>query len=200
MEEQIKKAVRFVRMSYLVFWRVPVVFVLVGETTALWEAAYADDVRTTYYAETLSILLAAACVPLSLKLFAWVLYRRIDRAGIARALQLYVFWSGIRLVLLALPLMAGFLTYYGMLSTTGLLCALIALTASLFCLPGEERLRRELHIEREEGGFLAGAISRGRWCASGRWSRKTSTCSTAWRTTRRRGTCPTSPCPIRAMY
>lgn len=115
--------------------------------------AYADDVRTTYYAETLSILLAAACVPLSLKLFAWVLYRRIDRAGIARALQLYVFWSGIRLVLLALPLMAGFLTYYGMLSTTGLLCALIALTASLFCLPGEERLRRELHIEREEGGL-----------------------------------------------
>ena len=40
-----------------------------------------------------------------------------------------------------------------MLSTTGLLCALIALTASLFCLPGEERLRRELHIEREEGGL-----------------------------------------------
>ena len=153
MEEQIKKAVRFVRMSYLRFWMVPVVFVLVGETTDSWVGAYADDVRTTYYAETLSILLAAACVPLSLKLFAWVLYRRIDRAGIARALQLYVFWSGIRLVLLALPLMAGFLTYYGMLSTTGLLCALIALTASLFCLPGEERLRRELHIEREEGGL-----------------------------------------------
>ena len=104
MEEQIKKAVRFVRMSYLLFWMVPVVFVLVGETTDSWVGAYADDVRTTYYAETLSILLAAACVPLSLKLFAWVLYRRIDRAGIARALQLYVFWSGIRLVLLALPL------------------------------------------------------------------------------------------------
>ena len=95
MEEQIKKAVRFVRMSYLLFWMVPVVFVLVGETTDSWVGAYADDVRTTYYAETLSILLAAACVPLSLKLFAWVLYRRIDRAGIARALQLYVFWSGI---------------------------------------------------------------------------------------------------------
>ena len=58
---------------------------------------------------------------------------------------------GIRLVLLLLPLLAGFLTYYVMLSTTGLLCALIALTASLFCLPGEERLRRELHIEREGG-------------------------------------------------
>ena len=53
------------------------------------------------------------------------------------------------MVLLALPVIAGFLTYYAMLSTTGLLCGLIALTASLFCLPGEERLRRELHIERD---------------------------------------------------
>lgn len=149
MEEKIKKAIRFLRTSYVIFWIVPVVFVLVGETSDGWVGAYADDVRTTYYAETLSILLTAACVPLSLKLFAWVLYRRIDRVGIAYALQLYVFWSGMRLVLLALPLLAGFLTYYGMLSTTGLLCALIALTASLFCLPGEERLRRELHIERE---------------------------------------------------
>ena len=151
MEEKIKKAVRFLRTSYVIFWIVPAVFVLVGETSDNWVGMYAGDVRTTYYAEVLSILLTAVCVPLSLKLFAWVLYRLIDHAGIARALQLYVFWSGMRLVLLALPLMAGFLTYYAMLSTTGLLCALIALTASLFCFPGEERLRRELHIEREGG-------------------------------------------------
>ncbi len=151
MEEKIKQAVRFLRISYVIFWIVSLVFVLVGETSDGWVGSYADEVRTVYYAEALSILLTVVCVPLSLKLFAWVLYRRIDCASIARALQLYVFWSGMRLVLLALPLMAGFLTYYAMLSTTGLLCALIALTASLFCFPGEERLRRELHIEREGG-------------------------------------------------
>lgn len=151
MEEKIKKAVRFLRMSYVIFWIVPVVFMLVGEMSDDWMGEYADNVRVMYYAETLSILLTAICIPLSLKLFAWVLYRRIDRASITSALQLYVFWSGIRLVLLLLPLLAGFLTYYVMQSTTGLLCALIALTASLFCLPGEERLRRELHIEREGG-------------------------------------------------
>ena len=38
-----------------------------------------------------------------------------------------------------------------MLSSTGALCALIGLTASLFCLPGEGRLRKELHINQEEG-------------------------------------------------
>ena len=60
------------------------------------------------------------------------------------------FFSGARLALLALPVLGGFLTYYMVLSNTGVLCALIALTASLFCLPGEERLRKELHINKEE--------------------------------------------------
>lgn len=150
MDELIKKAVRFLRAFYIGFWLLPVLIVVAGETFDSWVGEYAGDVRATYFAETLCILLAAVCVPMSLKLFAWVLRRKIDTAGMGRALQLYVFWSGLRMVLLALPVLAGFFTYYGMLSTTGLLCGLIALTASLFCLPGEECMRRELHIENGE--------------------------------------------------
>ena len=69
--------------------------------------------------------------------------------AITDALRLYVLWSGVRLALLAVPVLAGFLTYYMILSNKGVLCALIALTASLFCLPGENRLRKELHIDKE---------------------------------------------------
>ncbi|EJW91995.1 hypothetical protein, membrane [gut metagenome] len=65
------------------------------------------------------------------------------------ALRLYVRWYAVRLFLLALPVGFGFLSYYMLMSSKGVLCALIGLTASLFCLPGEERLRRELHIEKE---------------------------------------------------
>ena len=39
-----------------------------------------------------------------------------------------------------------------MLSTTGILCALIALTASLFCVPSEKRMRQELFIQQEKSG------------------------------------------------
>ena len=151
MEERIKRIVMYLKALYAFCWAVPLLVGIATEMDIPWVGAFAGDVRAAYGVETLVILLTVLCVPLALKLFAWVLYRRIDCASIARALQLYVFWSGMRLVLLALPLMAGFLTYYAMLSTTGLLCALIALTASLFCFPGEERLRRELHIEREGG-------------------------------------------------
>lgn len=151
MDELIKKAVRFLRLMYVVFWALPVATILAGEWGTDWVGMYADDVRVGYLAETVCILLVAVCVPVSMKVFAWILHRKIDRAGMERALQLYVFWSGLRLILLVLPLLAGFLTYYAVMSTTGLLCGLIALTASLFCWPGGERLRRELNIDRDGG-------------------------------------------------
>ena len=132
------------------FWMLPLLIVLLGETEGGWVGMYAGDVRATYLAETITILLAASCVPVSLKLFSWVLIRKMDVVTLPEALRLYALWSGVRLALLAMPVLAGFFTYYMMWSGTGVLCALIGLTASLFCLPGEERLRKELHIDKEE--------------------------------------------------
>ena len=149
MEEQIRRTVSGIRMTYVCFWLVPIIFIIYGECGGSLVGLYVEDTRMAYYAETLSILITAVCVPVSLKLFAWVLVKKIDKAGIADALRLYTTWSLIRLVLLALPVWIGGVTYYLTLSSTGALCAAIALTASLFCLPGEERLRRELHIDKD---------------------------------------------------
>ena len=102
-----------------------------------------------YGVETLVILLTVLCVPLALKLFAWVLARRIDAVGIDRALRLYVVWSTVRVLLLFLPALGGFLGYCLLLSNKCLLCGLIALVAMLFCVPGQKRLRSELHIDKE---------------------------------------------------
>lgn len=149
MEEQIKKTAARVRTTFAYFWMLPILLVLLGETGGEWVGMYAGDVRATYMAETITILLAASCVPVSLKLFSWVLIRKIDVVTLPEALRLYALWSGVRLALLAIPVLAGFFTYY-IVSSTGVLCALIGLTASLFCLPGEGRLRKELHINKEE--------------------------------------------------
>ena len=150
MEEQIKKTAVRVRTTFAYFWILPILLVLLGEYGGGWVGMYAGNVRATYMAETMTILLTASCVPVSLKLFSWILTRKIDVVTLPEALRLYALWSGVRLALLAIPVLAGFLTYYVMLSSTGVLCALIGLTASLFCLPGEGRLRKELHIDKEE--------------------------------------------------
>lgn len=150
MEEQIKKTAARVRTTFAYFWLLPILLVILGETGGDWVGMYADDVRAAYTAETFAILLAASCVPISLKLFSWVLVRKIDVVTLPEALRLYILWSGVRLALLAIPVIAGFLIYYMMLSHTGALCALIGLTASLFCFPSEGRLRKELHLDNEE--------------------------------------------------
>ncbi len=149
MEQQIKQTACRVRLFFTAFWLVAVAFVVCGEIGGDWVGAYADDERTIYLAETLLILLTALCVPVSLKLFAWVLVHKIDRVSLPVALRLYLRWSGVRLLLLSLPVLSGLLAYYLLLSGTGALCALIGLTASLFCLPGEERLRRDLQIDSD---------------------------------------------------
>lgn len=150
MEKQIKQAAGRTRIIFAGFWLLPILLIGFGEAGSSWVGTYADDVRAVYLAETLTILLTVLCVPVSLKLFSRMLTKKIDIVGISQALGLYVFWSGVRLALLAMPVLAGGFTYYMALSNKGVLCALIALTASLFCLPGEERLRKELHIDKEE--------------------------------------------------
>ncbi len=150
MEEQIKKVNTRLKAIFGYFWLLPILLVILGETGGDWVGMYAGNVRITYFAETITILLVAVCIPVSLKLFSWVLAKKIDNVAILQALRLYYFWSAIRLVILVMPLLAGFLTYYMMLSNKGLLCALISLTASLFCYPSDTRLRKELHISKEE--------------------------------------------------
>ena len=143
MEEQIKRAVRILKACYAIFWAVPVAVVIWGEAGASWTGLLAGNVRMTYGAETIVILLTVLNVPVSLKLFARILSRQI-------AISLYVRWSVWRLAMLFLPIACGMAGYYLLMSNNCLLCALIGLVASLFCVPGEQRLRRELNIDKEE--------------------------------------------------
>lgn len=93
--------------------------------------------------------MTAVCVPLSLKLFSMVLKNKINELTVTLALKRYVLWSNVRLGILEVVVLFNLLCYYLTLSNTGNLCMLIGLTASLFCLPGEKRLRNELHISEE---------------------------------------------------
>lgn len=149
MEEQIKRTVGLLKVLYALFWAVPVATVVWGEAGASWTGLLAGDVRGTYVAETVVILLTVLCVPVSLKLFARILSRQIAKAGIERAVSLYAWWSTWRLAMLFVPVMCGVVGYYLSLSNNSLLCAMIGLVASLFCVPGEKRLRRELNIDKQ---------------------------------------------------
>lgn len=154
MEERIKHTVSLLKVAYALFWAMPVAAVVWGESGASWAGLLAGDVRGTYVMEAVVILLTVVNVPLSLKLFARILGRQLARVGIEQAVRLYALWSIWRLAMLFLPMMCGVVSYYLLMSNNCLLCGLIGLVASLFCVPGEKRLRRELNIDQEgEGGM-----------------------------------------------
>lgn len=137
MEEQIKHIAKSQRIVYVIFWAVAILLVVGGETELLPVGLFADDVRTSYYFETIGILLTAINIPFSMKLFSLVLTRKIDNLTFPVALSRYAVWSHIRLGLLAIVVVYNLLCYYMTLNSTGALCALCALTASFFCLPSE---------------------------------------------------------------
>lgn len=148
MEGLIRKTLFNLKVEYTLFWVLPLIIVSLGECDHEWVGLYADNFRVSYLAETIGILMAAVCVPVALKLFSWVLTKKIDVVSFPEALKLYFRWSSVRLLMLETAVIINILIYYLTLSNTGLLCALITLTASLFCIPGEKRLREELHIDK----------------------------------------------------
>ena len=135
MEEQIKRAVRNLNISYVFFWVLPAFLLGAGEFELFPVGGLVDNASATYYFETVGSL---------------VLKKKIDHMTITLALKRYVQWNIVRLGVLEVAIVVNLLCYYLTLSSTGNLCMLIGLTASLFCLPSEKRLRNELHIAKEE--------------------------------------------------
>lgn len=134
---------------YIAFWLLSILIGVAGEYNWLPTGLHADNVRIIYCYQVVGILLAASLVPVSLKLFNWMLVKKISRMSAFDALKRYGTFSILRLGLLAIVVVFNLLSYYLILSTTCILCACIALLASLFCIPSDRRLREELHISND---------------------------------------------------
>lgn len=156
MDKQIKKIVRGLKLQYGLFIGIAVLLCIAYETGLLAEGIYADNFRMEYIMQTVGILLAVISIPLSLKLFSFVLKKQIEEKSIFDALGRYRFWSGIRLFILLVSVLFNLVVYYSTLSNVGILCALMTIVASFFCIPGEKRLRDELYLNKPENELIDG--------------------------------------------
>ncbi len=156
METKINKTLKTLKVQFFLFWLIPILLFVAYETNLLGVGTYADDPQMQYVWETIGILVAIACVPLALKLFSIVLKKKIDEVSFPAALSKYQLWSGIRLGILEFAALLNIVVYYFTLNNIGGLCALIAMTASLFCFPGEKRMREELNIITDDESNIPG--------------------------------------------
>lgn len=146
MDELVKKLIRVLQIEYAVFIMLALLFCIAYEAGWLVEGGYATDVRMQYILQTIGVLVAICLVPLSLKMFGVVLKKKIQRAPLPIAMKVYRITSEVRLVLLALVVYVNIYVYYATLDNIGGLCALIGVTASLFCLPNTKKVEAELDI------------------------------------------------------
>lgn len=150
MEKKIKRLLQCLQIEYVLVWALPLLLVVLYETGIMTEGGYAGDTRMEYILQTIGILLTIGLIPLSLRLFSLSLVKYVKQLSLPEALKSYLRWSEIRIGLLLVPILVNLSFYYLTMNTTGLLCAAMALIASLFCVPTHKRLLDELDLVKDE--------------------------------------------------
>ncbi|MCD7926496.1 MAG: hypothetical protein LUI85_18195 [Bacteroides sp.] len=150
MEKKIKQLLQWLQLEYVLVWVLPLVLVALYETGVMTEGVYAGDVRMDYILQTVGILLVVGLIPLSLRLFSLSLVKHVKQLTLPEALKSYRRWSEVRIGMLLVPVLVNLSFYYLTMNTTGIMCAMMALIASLFCIPTRKRMLDELDLVKDE--------------------------------------------------
>ena len=146
MKEQIKRLLVIQRSFFIGVWTSPVLLVFLYENGIFQKGIHQGNAQMEYIFQSISILLTIGLIPFALRMFNLNLVKRIKELPLQEALKSYRIWGDVRLSLLFAPVMLGLTFYYLTLNTTGLFCACMALIASLFCVPSENRIISELDL------------------------------------------------------
>ena len=146
MVEVIKQLLKRLKIEFVAVWCLVLLLVVCYEAGIFTEGVFVGDARMDYILTTIGILLTIVMIPLSLRLFNLNLVKRITKLSTFEALKSYRRWSEVRLALLLVAALLNMSIYYLTLNTTGLFCSLMALLATLFCIPTKERLLKELDL------------------------------------------------------
>ena len=146
MKEQIKRILIIQKSAFLGVWTAPLLLVVLYETGLYQEGLLAGNAQMEYILQSVSILLTIGLIPFALRMFNLNLVKRIKELPLQQALKSYQTWSLLRMCLLFVPAILGVSFYYLTMNSTNLFCACMALVATLFCVPSENRIKNELDL------------------------------------------------------
>ena len=149
MKEQIERILTLQKVMFAIVWIAPVLIVVLNETGVYQKGIYQGDAQMDYILQSISILLTMGLIIFALRMFNLNLVKRIKELPLEQALKSYQKWSDVRLCLLFVPAILGVSFYYLTINTTNLFCACMALIATLFCVPSENRIKNELDLPEE---------------------------------------------------
>ncbi len=149
MKEKIKRILLIQKSAFLGVWTAPLLLVVLYETGLYQKGIQAGNAQMEYIFQSISILLTIGLIPFALRMFNLNLVKRIKELPLEQALKSYQIWCNVRLSLLFVPAIMAMSFYYLTMNTTNLFCACMALIATLFCVPSENRIKNELDLPEE---------------------------------------------------
>lgn len=147
MEEQIKNIVLKLSVLFYSIWVNSVIIFLASELNWFPVGFFADDAVVDYLLQVIGIFITVLGVPGSLKLFNWQLSRKINLQNPEKALEAYSKISILRMSVLEFVVIFNWIVYCFTLNNNGMLCAMIGLVATLFCVPSANRVLNDLKLE-----------------------------------------------------
>ena len=149
MKEKIRKILSIQKCAFITVWVAPILLAVLYETGVFQKGVFQGNAQMEYVFQSVSILLTIGLIPFALRMFNLNLVKRIKDLPLEQALKSYQKWSDVRLCLLFVPAILGVSFYYLTMNTTNLFCACMALIATLFCVPSENRIKNELDLPEE---------------------------------------------------
>lgn len=151
-ERQVKAAVKCQKIIYFSYWIAIIIGVLVGEYFLVDSfASLQFDAQAVYAAETIIILVTAAIIPLTLKLFGLKMNQKDwANTSLDDGIAYYNRWSTVRIALLGVVAVSALCVHYLFMSAGAGFCTLIISFATFFCIPSKKKLEGFIVHHQEE--------------------------------------------------
>jgi len=146
MEKRIKSLLVMLRTESCVAWILLIILFVIGELGVIVNGSVEAGSDVEFKLNCACVLSTLLIVPLAMQLFLLNTTKGLRRMNKDEALDFYHMWSMIRLLLVSLCIAYNIIAYFMTLNTTGLLCALMGLAVSVYCLPTHKRVEEFMKI------------------------------------------------------
>lgn len=150
MEKYIDKLFRILRIKIVAVWLMVAIAVVLGEMNIIPNGVIAPHSGGEFKLNTVVILLTVIGIPLALRLFTLNTTKGLRRMNNEEALKSYHVWSDVRLGILCLTALLGIVAYYLAVSISCVFCALVAMSATLYCWPSKSKIANYLESVNNE--------------------------------------------------
>jgi hypothetical protein len=149
MEKLLEPFLKRLKYEYGAFWAMTALLAVLYEADVFPQGMMVTEGTSAYLLQCFGVLLMIGLIPLSLRLASMNWMERMRQLPLLPALGSYHRLCQIRLGLLLVVVLVNLTCYYQMLKTSCALCAVMALLASLACIPSVGRIRKELDLNEK---------------------------------------------------